>query len=203
MIFVISGPSGSGKTTLIREVLGRLPGLGFSVSHTTRPKRPGEVEGRDYHFVTEKSFRRMIRRGELLEWAVVHNFHYGTAVRELRKASRHDLILDIDVQGAAQVKRKVKGAVFVFILPPSFKELKARLEKRGLDDPAVIRARLERARKEIQHYRRFDYLVINDDLNEASLELESIIRCRRCLRSSREKRVAAILQSFCIRSSRG
>jgi len=203
MIYVISGPSGSGKTTLIREVLSRVPGLRFSVSHTTRPKRAGEMDGRDYHFVNEKVFQRMVRRGEFIEWAVVHNFYYGTAARELRQAGRNDLVLDIDVQGAAQVKRKVRGAVFVFILPPNYQELKARLKKRGLDDPAVVRRRLERARQEIRSYHRFDYLVINDDLKEATRELESIIRCHRCRRLSRERRVAAILKSFGIKSPQG
>lgn len=196
MIYVVSGPSGGGKTTLIRRVLESLPNLRFSVSHTTRPKRATEVEGRDYHFVSEKSFLRMVRQRVFLEWAIVHGFYYGTSIRELRKAGRRDLILDIDVQGAAQVKKKIKSAVFIFVLPPSYQELKRRLEKRGLDDPVAIRGRLERARQEIQSYAHFDYFVINDSLDEATWELESILRCHRCQRKSRARQVTTILESF-------
>jgi len=196
MIYVVSGPSGGGKSTLIRRVLERLPDLRFSVSHTTRPKRASEVEGRDYYFVSEESFKRMVRKGKFLEWAKVHNSWYGTSAKEVRRGVRDDLVLDIDVQGAAQVRKKIKRAVFVFILPPSYQELKRRLERRGLDKPAAIRPRLERARQEIKSYSQFDYLVVNGDLEEATRELESIIRCRRLELASRRKKVASILESF-------
>lgn len=196
MIYVVSGPSGGGKSTLIRRVLESLPGLRFSVSHTTRQKRESEVEGKDYHFTSEPVFRKMLGRGEFLEWAVVHGKAYGTSVREIRKAAQGDLILDIDVQGARQVREKIKRAIFIFVLPPSYQELKRRLERRGLDSPAAIRRRLDRARQEIRSYSRFDYIIVNDDLEEAGRELESVIRCHRLGLEYRKKKIAPILKSF-------
>jgi guanylate kinase len=196
MIYVVSGPSGGGKSTLIRQVLERLPGLRFSVSHTTRPRRQSEIEGRDYHFTSELMFRRMLARGEFLEWAVVHGNAYGTSAREIRKAAGGDLILDIDVQGAGQVREKIDRAIFIFVIPPSYQELKRRLERRGLDSPAEIRQRLDRARQEIRSYSRFDYLIVNDNLEEAGRELESIIRCQRLRLDYRKRKIASILKSF-------
>ncbi|MDH7511968.1 MAG: guanylate kinase [Clostridiales bacterium] len=196
MIYVVSGPSGGGKSTLIRRVLGSLPGLCFSVSHTTRRKRESEVEGRDYYFTSEEMFRKMLRRGEFLEHAVVHGHFYGTSTREIRKAAQGDIILDIDVQGARQVREKVKRALFIFVLPPSYQKLKSRLERRGLDSPAEIRRRLDRARQEIRSYSRFDYIIVNDDLEEAGRELESIIRCNRRQLVYCRKEIAPILESF-------
>ncbi len=196
MIFVVSGPSGGGKSTLIRRALESLPGLRFSVSHTTRQKRESEVEGRDYYFTSEEMFRKMLSRGEFLEHAVVHGHSYGTSTGEIRKAAQGDLILDIDVQGARQVREKIKRAFFIFVLPPSYQELKRRLERRGLDSPADIRRRLDRARQEIRSYSRFDYIVVNDDLEEAGRELESIIRCHRLRLVYCRKEIAPILESF-------
>jgi guanylate kinase len=196
MIYVVSGPSGGGKSTLIRQVLERLPGLHFSVSHTTRPRRQSEVEGKDYYFTNELMFRRMLARGEFLEWAVVHGHAYGTSMREIRKAAQGDLILDIDVQGAGQVREKIDRAIFIFVIPPSYQELKRRLERRGLDSPADIRQRLDRARQEIRSYSRFDYLIVNDKLEEAGRELESIIRCQRLRLDYRKRKIASILKSF-------
>ncbi len=196
MIYVVSGPSGGGKSTLIRRVLESLPGLRFSVSHTTRQKRESEVEGRDYYFVSEPMFRKMRDRGEFLEHAVVHGNAYGTSTREIRKAAQGDLILDIDVQGARQVRGKIERAFFIFVLPPSYRELKRRLERRGLDSPAEIRRRLDRARQEIRSYSRFDYIIVNDDLEEARRELESIIHCHRLRLAYRKKEIAPILESF-------
>ncbi len=196
MIYVVSGPSGSGKSTLIRRVLKSLPDVRFSVSHTTRQKRESEVEGRDYYFTSQEKFRKMISRGEFLEHAIVHRNAYGTSMREIRKAERSDLILDIDVQGARQVKKKIRGAVFIFVLPPNYQELKRRLEKRGLDSPAQIRRRLDHACQEIRSYSQFDYIVVNGDLGEAGRELESIIRCRRLELANRKRKIAPILESF-------
>jgi guanylate kinase len=196
MIYVVSGPSGCGKSTLIRRVLADLDDVAFSVSHTTRPKRESEVEGRDYYFVSEEAFRKMARRGGFVEWAVVHGALYGTSRKELRKGRAGDLILDIDVQGARQVKQKIKKAVFVFVLPPSRRELERRVRNRGLDGPAAVRRRLAAAHKEVRAFTRFDYVVVNDDLEEAARELGSIIRCRRAERKARAKAIAPILAGF-------
>jgi guanylate kinase len=196
VIFVVSGPSGCGKSSLIRLVLASTPGARFSVSHTTRPRRETEVEGRDYYFVDEPEFRRMIRRRAFLEWAIVHGAYYGTSRRELDKGRDADLILDIDIQGAREVRRKVPDAAFVFVLPPSFEVLRGRLERRGQDSPAAVAERLETARREAKECRRFAHVVINDDLNEAADELASIILCRRTRRTSRRQAIRTILESF-------
>lgn len=196
MIYVVSGPSGCGKSTLIRRVLTRLDGVRFSVSHTTREKRKSEVQGRDYHFVTREQFLRLIEKGAFIEWAVVHGAYYGTSRRELEKWGDGDVILDIDVQGAAQVKKKIRGAVFIFVLPPSFQTLRRRLEDRGLDSAESVRKRLAAARKEVRFMGLFDYVVVNDDLAAAVRELESILRCRRAGLAARIKSLAPILRSF-------
>ena len=197
MLFVISGPSGAGKSTLIRRVLDTLDNINFAVSQTTRSKREGEIEGKDYYFISEDEFKQMIQEDKLAEWAVVHGEHYGTLKREIEKKGAHaDLILDIDIQGSRQIKEKYKKAVFIFIMPPLYEELKRRLEARGLESQASIQSRLDTARKEIRHYYHFDYVVINDDLEKAVLDLESIIRCIRSRFSSQEKKVLAILRSF-------
>lgn len=196
MIYVVTGPSGSGKSTLIRRVLAMLKGVSFSVSHTTRPRRKGEREGRDYHFVSPEAFRDMIRRRRFLEWAVVHGAYYGTAKSELTKARRDDLILDIDVQGANQVRGKIPGAVFIFVLPPSFEELRRRIETRHQDSPEAVERRLAAAREEIKSYRRFDYLIINDALDDAVADLASIVRSGRLKLAARRADVQPILRSF-------
>ena len=196
MIFVITGPSGCGKSTLVKHVLEMLDDVEFSVSHTTRTKRNGEVEGKDYYFVSKEEFEQMIRKGKLLEWALVHGQHYGTSKRELEKKSGKDLLLDIDVQGAEQVKDRFKKAVFVFILPPVFKELRRRLEKRGDMNPAAIRKRLDTAKKEIRYYSMFDCLIINDKLEQAVEELKAIILSSRCRLEARQKEILPILRSF-------
>jgi len=196
MVYVISGPSGCGKSTLIRRVISSLDGVRFSVSHTTRARRESEVDGRDYHFVNPDRFLRLVEKGAFVEWAVVHGAYYGTSRQELRKAGGQDIILDIDVQGAAQVQRKIRTAVFVFILPPSFRELRKRIERRGLDSAAEIRKRLDTARKEVRSYRMFDYVVVNDDLETAGRELESILLCQRARLAVRKKSIGPILKSF-------
>ena len=197
MIFVVCGPSGCGKSTLIGRVLARHPDLRFSISHTTRPRRKGERDGREYHFVSGAAFGRMIARGLFVEWAVVHGCHYGTSKAEVEaKGKRSDLVLDVDVQGARSLRALIKDAVSIFVLPPRYTELRKRLFARGLDDPGAIRARLADARREIRHYREFDYIVINDDLAAAAGELEAVILGQRCRRQAREKAIRPILRGF-------
>ncbi len=197
MLYVVSGPSGCGKSTLVRMVMREVKGLEFSVSHTTRKKRETEREGEDYYFVTEDEFKELIDANLFIEWAVVHGHYYGTSRREIeRKTIQHSLILDIDVQGAQQVKEKHKKAIFVFVLPPRYKELKKRLEKRAQDSPKAIKKRLEMARREIRSYPMFDYIIINDMLENAAEELKSIIISQRCFLDVRQKEIVSILQSF-------
>jgi guanylate kinase len=196
VIHVVTGPSGCGKSSLIRLVLAGNPGAGFSVSHTTRLRRPTEVEGRDYYFVDEAEFKSLIRRRAFVEWAVVHGAYYGTSRKELKKGMDGDLILDIDVQGARQVRGKVRSAVLTFVLPPSFEALRERLLGRGADSPEAIAARLETARQEAREWPRFDHVIINDDLNEAADELSAIIVCQRTRRAARTKDIRRILASF-------
>jgi len=197
MIYVISGPSGCGKSTLIKRVLADLEDIHFSVSHTTREKREGETEGKDYYFVSREKFKTLVRRKEFVEWAIVHGAYYGTSRKELKKkGTQGDLILDIDVQGAMQVKEKIKKAIFIFVLPPRYGELKKRLEVRGLDSAAAIKKRLARARQEIWSYTRFNYIVINDELERAVGDLESIIRCHRSRLEARTKEMKPVLAGF-------
>ena len=197
MLIVVTGPSGSGKSTILRHVMRDLRGVRFSVSHTTRPRRPSEQDGRDYHFVEKEEFERMVRRSAFVEWAVVHGNCYGTSRREVaEKGKLGDVILDIDVQGAKQVRALGIEAVFVFIMPPVFRELRRRLRDRDEDKPEVIELRLRTARIELRQASRFDYVVINDKLDRAVLELESIILASRCRLAVRRKQVRAIQRSF-------
>ena len=197
MLFVITGPSGCGKTTLVRQVMENVKDVQFSVSHTTRKKRNSEKEGRDYYFVSKSEFEQMIKEEKLAEWTVIHGNHYGTSKREIeKKGTRGDLFLDIDVQGAEQIKSKLKKCVFIFILPPLFEELKARLEKRGQESPDSIKERLEVARKDIRFYPDFDYIIINAELKKASKELEAIILSTRCRLDIKKKEIIPILRSF-------
>ncbi len=196
MIYVISGPSGCGKSTLIRRVLASLGDVRFSVSHTTREKRESEVEGEDYYFVDRESFQEMIRRGQFAEWALVHRAYYGTSKKELTKGRSKDIVLDIDIQGARQIRKKVPAAVFIFILPPSFEGLQRRIEGRGLDSAEAVRRRMAAAREEVKAYASFDYVLVNDDLDRTAEELEAILRCRRALLSARKRAIQPILKSF-------
>jgi len=199
MLFVITGPSGCGKSTLARRVLEGVENLDFSVSYTTRKKRDSETEGKDYYFVPKEVFDDMMKTNKLVEWAMVHGNYYGTSRREIeKKGINKDLLLDIDVEGAHQIKEKVKKAVFIFILPPSYKELKARLEKRGGEASASIARRLETAKKEIRHYPGFDYIVINDKLERAVKELAAIIVSTKCRLEWQKKEIAPIIRSFTI-----
>ncbi len=197
MLFIITGPSGCGKTTLVKQVMENVKDVQFSVSHTTRKKRNSEKEGRDYYFVAKSEFEQMIKEEKLAEWTVIHGNHYGTSRREIeKKGTRGDLLLDIDVQGAEQIKLKLKRSVFIFILPPLFEELKARLEERGQESPDSIKERLEVARKDIRFYPDFDYIIINAELKKASKELEAIILSTRCRLDIKKKEIVPILRSF-------
>ncbi len=197
MLFVITGPSGCGKTTLVRQVMENVKDVQFSVSHTTRKKRNSEKEGRDYYFVAKSEFEQMIKEEKLAEWTVIHGNHYGTSKREIeKKGAQGDLVLDIDVQGAEQIKEKLKRGVFIFILPPLFEELKTRLEERGQESPDSIKQRLEVARKDIRFYPHFDYIIINDELKKAVNELEAIILSTRCRLDIKKKEIVPILRSF-------
>lgn len=182
LLLVVSAPSGAGKTTLCRLLIERLS-FRFSVSHTTRRPRPGEVHGRDYYFVSRQEFETLVREGAFLEWAEVHGNLYGTSMAEVERAlsGEEDLLLDIDVQGASQVKRKLGGqAVFVFIMPPSLEELERRLRSRGTEDEETLARRLARAREEIAYAPWFDYVVVNDQVERAFSDLVAIIRAERC-----------------------
>ena len=197
MIFVITGASGCGKTTLVRLVLERQKEILFAVSHTTREMRSSEEEGRDYYFVSDSEFKQMIQQEKFVEWAVVHGNYYGTSKREIeKKGAMGNLLLDIDVQGAQQVKSRIKKAVFIFILPPSFQELQRRITERGQDDADAIQTRLDVASKEIRAYPEFDFIIINDQLEKAAKELESIIISTRCRPESCKKEIGFILRSF-------
>ncbi|OQX55895.1 MAG: guanylate kinase [Candidatus Aminicenantes bacterium 4484_214] len=195
-LFIISGPSGVGKSTLVRKVRKELNGLEFSVSHTTRSRRLNEVEGKDYYFVSHEEFEKMIKEDRFVEWAVVHGEYYGTSKREIeKKAALADVILDIDVQGAQQIKERMKRGIFIFIFPPSFEELKKRLSRRG-ETVESLHRRLETARKELRFYAQFDYLIINDDLKSAVTELKAVILATRCSLEKQTKNILPILQSF-------
>jgi guanylate kinase len=184
-IFIISAPSGSGKSTLVNEVLRRVPDLEFSVSYTTRLPRGSEKTSREYFFVTREEFEKMKSEDEFLEHADVFGNYYGTARRFLRDAQEtgRDLLLDIDVQGAEQIKKKLPQAVSVFILPPNRKELESRLRNRSLDTEAVIERRLATAAREIENYEKYDYILVNDRLEDSIELLRSILLAVRLQRS--------------------
>jgi guanylate kinase len=180
-LFVITAPSGAGKTSLIEAVMRDDPSLKISVSYTTRAPRPGEKNGVDYHFVDERTFRAMRERGEFLESAEVHGNHYGTAKQVILDAVKRgdDLILEIDWQGAQQVRRLYPDCIGIFILPPSIEELERRMRARGQDSYAVIRRRLDNAREELTHAGEFKYAIINKDFETARRELGKIIQNER------------------------
>ena len=198
VLIVVSGPSGTGKSTLITCVMEGLKGIRISVSHTTRPPRKGEVDGVAYHFVSPPQFQKMIERDEFLEWAEVYGYQYGTSRAEYENAARdgYDLITDLDVVGAATVRRKIPDAVTVFILPPTYDELKKRLRGRGKDDEAVMKRRLSHSIDEIRHYREYDYILVNDRLEECVKELKGVIRANRARINRADAVAQSILKSF-------
>jgi guanylate kinase len=197
VLFVVTGPSGCGKSTMIHHVMRDLRNVRFSVSHTTRVRRPSEVEGKDYYFVSPPVFDRMVARRQFAEWAVVHGHRYGTSKREISAKSRTgDLILDIDVQGARQIMESGIPAVSVFVLPPRYRDLIRRLRGRGEDKADVIARRLRNARTEVRQAGKFEYVIINDRLDRAVLELESIILSNRCRGDARRPALRQALASF-------
>ncbi|HMG37081.1 MAG TPA: guanylate kinase [Blastocatellia bacterium] len=197
-LVVVSAPSGAGKSSLVHRALQTVAGLKFSVSYTTREARPGESEGSDYHFIGIDEFVKMRERNEFLEWAEVHGNLYGThrgAVEETL-TSGHDMILDIDVQGADQVRRQLPEAATVFILPPSLEVLRNRLEIRNQNSVADLGRRLRNAAIEVQLYDRFDYVIVNDDLDRAARELVGIIFAERQRPQRNRNRIEGIIETF-------
>jgi len=186
-LFIVSAPSGAGKTSLVAALLASDSRARKSISYTTRSPRPGEANGRDYHFIPVAEFEKMAAGGEFLEWANVHGNRYGTGRRAVAEqlAEGHDVVLEIDWQGAAQIRRLEPRAVSVFILPPSLDALESRMTQRGQDSAAVVARRLANAREEIRHVDEFDYVIINEEFNRAAEELAGILRTER-LKSGRQ-----------------
>ncbi len=197
-LIVVSGPSGAGKSTILARVLMEMDNLRFSVSHTTRGAREGETEGVQYHFIDRTAFEDMRVREQFLEWAEVHGQLYGTSLAEYGRATEEgvDLLLDLDVQGAAQVRRAFEDAVTVFILPPSYRDLERRLRGRGGVDDETFHRRLRAAGEELSLYREYEYAIINDDLDHSVVSLEAVIRAARCRTSRAEPQAQKILGTF-------
>lgn len=197
-LFVVSSPSGGGKGTIIREVLDVVPNLSYSVSFTTRAPRPGEVNGREYFFVSREIFDEMVAAGEFLEWALVHGNYYGTAKRQVAEetAAGVDIVLEVDVQGAASVRQLLLDSVSIFILPPSYEVLKARLIARGTDSAEELEVRLRNAPDELRQYSSFDYVIINDEVDRAAAQLASIIYAERARCVRQENLVREVIEKF-------
>jgi guanylate kinase len=193
-IYVFSGPSGAGKSTLIRAVKQTIAGLGYSISHTSRPPRGQEQDGADYHFVGREAFRRMIDQREFVEWAEVYNDYYGTTFSSLKGPIDKglDVMMDVDVQGAKNIQRTFKESVLIFVLPPSITVLEKRLKERGTDDEKALEKRIEKASREIGNCVWYDYLIFNNDLEEAVQEASSIIIAGRCRRAQRIAKAAEV-----------
>jgi len=188
IVYSVSAPSGSGKSTLVNELFKMVHNLDFSISYTTRPPRGSEKNGKEYFFVSQQEFEAMIAADEFLEHATVFGNYYGTAKRFLREAESrgHDLLLDIDVQGASQIKKRISEAVRIFILPPDREKLEWRLRNRGLDSEEVIRRRLDTARREIENYEKYDYILVNNLLEQSADELKDVVLAERLLRSGKK-----------------
>jgi guanylate kinase len=185
IVYIVSAPSGSGKSTLVAELLKTVDGLDFSISYTTRPPRRTEQNRKEYFFVPRETFEAMVADDEFLEHADVFGNYYGTARRFLREAEVHgnDLLLDIDVQGAEQIQRKIPAAVSIFILPPDWQTLESRLRNRGSDSEQVIRRRLDTARREVENYTKYDYILVNNLLEQSAEQLKDIVVAERLLHS--------------------
>lgn len=185
LLLIISSPSGAGKTTLTKDLLEHYPGMTFSVSHTTRAPRIGEVDGRDYHFIRPETFKGLVEEARFAEWAEVHGNLYGTSVDEIarcRRERKQGLVFDIDYQGARQIKAARPEAVSVFILPPSLEELRRRLRRRASDNEQTIERRFGNAKREIEQYGLSDYVIVNDDLEHAKQRLRAIVLAERARR---------------------
>jgi guanylate kinase len=197
-VFIISAPSGSGKSTLVHRLLASDPSLMFSISYTTRPPRPTETPGVDYNFISRKDFDARLARGEFLEYAEKWGNYYGTN-RETFESATHqgkDLVLDIDVQGARQLRVAIPQAISIFVLPPSRQVMEQRLRSRSQDSEEVIQRRLRGAKEEVQNYTHYDFVLINRDIEEASARLASIVEAERLRKARMEEEVRPILQSF-------
>ena len=197
-LFVVTAPSGAGETSLVSKLLELEPNLHLSVSYTTRAPREGEVDGRDYHFVARETFEKMIAAGEFLEYANVYGNYYGTSKRwiENELSGDHDVVLEIDWQGARQVRALFRNMVGIFILPPSIEELRKRLESRGKDSREAIERRMASAREDISHVLEFEYIIVNVSFDEALADLESVVRATRVSRAQQSVRLASRLNEF-------
>lgn len=197
-IAIISAPSGSGKSTVVRRLLRSMRGLEFSVSYATRVPRAREKDGRDYHFVSLARFKRMIAARDFVEWARVYGNYYGTSLRQIEAAQRagRDILLDIDVQGHRKVRRRLADAVSIFLLPPSYGELRRRLIRRHSDAPDVIEKRLAAAREEIRHWPEYDYVVVNDDVRQATRSLRAILTAASLRQESQHTRIRKSCKTF-------
>ncbi len=197
-LFIVSAPSGAGKTSLLKRLRQELDKVVISVSHTTRPKRPGEVEGQDYHFVSRESFEKMLAQEAFLEYAKVYDYYYGTERKQVMEslALGLDVVLEIDWQGARQVKAKLPQSRSIFILPPSRAALEERLRLRGQDSPETIAKRLASARAEISHYAEYDYLVVNAQFDQALAEIKSIFIADRLRLSRQQAKLGELLEKL-------
>jgi guanylate kinase len=197
-LFVVSSPSGGGKGTIIRHVLDVVENLSYSVSYTTRAPRPGEVNGREYFFISRETFDEMAAAGEFLEWACVHGNYYGTSKQQIieETATGADIILEVDVQGAASVRQLLMDSVSIFILPPSYDVLRQRLIARGTDSPEELAVRLRNAPAELKQYSSFDYVIINDEIERAAGQLASIIYAERARCMRQEALVREVISKF-------
>ncbi len=182
-LFIISAPSGAGKSTILTAVKKRVSGLGYSISHTTRKPRGDERNGVDYHFVDDRTFTKMINEGAFVEWAKVYDNFYGTSSSNLQDqtSSGLDVLMDVDIQGGQNIKDRFPDSVLIFLLPPSLEELERRLRERGTDNEPVIRARMESAADDIKNCTWYDYIIVNDKLEKAIDETQSIIMSKRCV----------------------
>ena len=197
-LFVVVAPSGAGKTSLVHKLLEKEPNVHLSISYTTRAPREGEADGRDYHFVDRAAFEKMIEQGDFLEYAAVYGNYYGTSKRwiENELSGDHDVLLEIDFQGARQVRALFPHMVGIFILPPSFAELRKRLKSRGKDSAEAIERRLASAREEISHVLEFEYIIVNESFETALADLIAVVRAARVSRAQQAIRLASLLDEF-------